>query len=134
MKRFYAKVKIDPGTGCWEWAGTRTDKGYGKLKIKGKYVRAHRLSYLLHYGEIASGLYVCHHCDNPGCVNPQHLFLGDAADNAADMVKKGRKPRLPDGVRAERRRQFRREYRRRPEVRAAINAYKRQRRRSGLPC
>ena len=76
--------------GCWEWVGSRTPKGYGKVHFKGRTKRAHRISYELAHGPIPNGLTVCHTCDNPPCINPAHLFLGTNADNRRDMMAKGR--------------------------------------------
>lgn len=87
--RLIAKVSLDSGD-CWQWTGTRNNKGYGALFFRGKVWRAHRVSYTIFCGEIPEGLLVCHHCDNPSCVNPSHLFLGHATTNMKDMVRKGR--------------------------------------------
>jgi hypothetical protein len=75
---------------CWLYQGK---DGYGKLLVEGKYVRAHRFSWKLHFGPIPDGLLVCHRCDNKICIRPDHLFLGTHADNAADKVSKGRQAR-----------------------------------------
>lgn len=75
---------------CWLWKASITKWGYGQLNWKRKVYRAHRLSYEFYKGEIAEGLFVCHRCDNRLCINPNHLFLGTADDNAKDMVSKNR--------------------------------------------
>ncbi len=77
---------------CWEWQAATMGHGYGFIKIPGtrKQIGAHRLSYLIHYGEIPDDTMVCHTCDNPLCVKPTHLFLGVGADNLQDMKNKGR--------------------------------------------
>jgi hypothetical protein len=79
-------------TKCWIWQGQVHDYrwGYGSIKWNGQNVKVHRASYMLHVGDIPEGMLVCHHCDEPLCINPDHLFLGTDADNNADMVAKGR--------------------------------------------
>jgi len=77
--------------GCWIWTGNRAVKlPYGRIRFHGKMMPAHRASWLLHRGPIPDALWVLHSCDNPPCVNPSHLFLGTALDNARDKVTKGR--------------------------------------------
>jgi hypothetical protein len=76
--------------GCIEWHGSANGKGYGMMVYKGRIHAAHRVSWQEHRGEIPSGLLVLHRCDNPRCVNPEHLFLGTNQDNMNDMKKKGR--------------------------------------------
>lgn len=86
--------KVTRGDGCWVWTGGREKNGYGRTgRKKGKTRGAHRVSWELAHGPIASGLYVLHRCDNPPCVRPSHLFLGTQAENRLDCVKKGRQPR-----------------------------------------
>lgn len=95
-RRFWAKVRLSDG--CWEWTASLSSQGYGMLKVGGKHgaaMRAHRLSWLLHHGEIPAGQCVLHHCDNRLCVRPDHLFLGSQLDNIADRDKKGRWNVLP---------------------------------------
>lgn len=84
---------VQKGEGCWEWQGAKEHHGHGRLRMHGKFIRAHRYSWELHYGPIPAGLAVCHKCDNPPCVRPDHLFLGTAADNAHDRDQKGRTSR-----------------------------------------
>lgn len=87
--RFWAKVYKDEVSGCWFWTRAHI-QGYGALQINGKAEHAHRLSWLIHRGEIPTGMWVLHRCDCPPCVNPDHLFLGDHLANVADKVAKGR--------------------------------------------
>ena len=82
--------KINKTNTCWLWTGAQNSKGYGAMSYNGKVINAHRLSYLLHKGEIPDKLIVCHTCDTPRCVNPDHLWLGTHTDNNHDMIKKNR--------------------------------------------
>ena len=77
-------------TRCWEWRGKRNPQGYGTYTHNDKTQGAHRWAYLEFVGEIPTGLFVCHRCDNPACVRPSHLFLGTASDNTCDRDEKGR--------------------------------------------
>lgn len=94
-ERFWSFVKKTDS--CWLWQGS-TQKGYGNISAwnpKQRILKAHRLSYEIHYGEIPEGvgyhgICVLHKCDNPSCVNPKHLILGTQQDNLEDMRKKGR--------------------------------------------
>ena len=88
LKKYFEKYVIRQ-EGCWDWKGHNTKK-YGSLQYNGKSISAHRASWLIHYGEIPDGMFVCHKCDNPRCKNPEHLFLGTPTNNVHDMYKKGR--------------------------------------------
>lgn len=85
--------KVDKSGECWIWTGRRGPRGYGRFRIGSKAPGAHRVAYELTYGPIPDELIVCHHCDNPPCVRPDHLFLGTHLDNAADRDSKGRTAR-----------------------------------------
>lgn len=90
--RFWSKV--DPTGDCWLWTAYCKPQGYGQFTLrKGQFYGAHTISYALAKGPVLPGQVVCHHCDNPPCVNPDHLFLGTQQDNVRDMFKKGRAPR-----------------------------------------
>jgi len=94
--RFWAKVDKSSGAdSCWEWQASLRDKGYGQFCWKGRPLKAHRVAYELAIGQIPEGMCVLHKCDNPGCVNPAHLWLGTIADNNADMTNKGRRVSTP---------------------------------------
>lgn len=94
-ERFFKWVKKTDG-GCWLWIGStnkvKPGSGAGQIRIKGRKnpVLAHRISWEIHKGPIPEGMNVCHSCDNPPCVNPDHLFLGSQSDNLKDMFAKGR--------------------------------------------
>jgi len=96
--RFFSKVDkngpavshVDGLDPCWVWTASRFRNGYGAMKVDGRMLRAHRLSWAIHNGPIPLSMCVLHRCDVPGCVNPAHLFLGTKADNMRDCVAKGR--------------------------------------------
>lgn len=89
LERFYSKIKKQD---CWIWVGGKTEGNwtYGRFYLKRKPYLAHRVSYFIHNGSFPKKKFVCHKCDNPSCVNPDHLFLGDAKTNAVDCKNKGR--------------------------------------------
>ena len=93
-RSFLEKVKKSKNGGCWEWQACKCSLGYGNFWNGTKLVSAHRFSYEIYVGNIPEGLFVCHTCDNPGCVNPAHLFLGTQQDNVQDMYNKNRQPYL----------------------------------------
>lgn len=90
-----ANYTVDTRTGCWVWSGCVGADGYGKLKRQGKTLRAHRFFYERFVGPIPPGLVVCHRCDTPRCVNPEHLFVGTPLDNERDKDRKRRRSPSP---------------------------------------
>src|SRR5689334_23323156 len=90
LKCFEERHIPEPMSGCWLWTGTCNDRGYGIIQLKEFDGYAHRFAFAFWKGAIPQGAHVCHKCDTPCCVNPDHLFLGSAADNMQDCVRKGR--------------------------------------------
>jgi hypothetical protein len=89
--RFWAKVEVGPSDECWVWTGSRNSWGYGYFRSSlGVTTAAHRYSAQLHLPDYSDELWVLHHCDNPPCVNPAHLYMGTVQDNCRDMVERGR--------------------------------------------
>jgi hypothetical protein len=96
-ERFWKKV-VKHEMGCWEWNGSNV-KGRGTINLNRRPALAPRVSWELHFGPIPPGLFVLHHCDNPACTRPDHLFVGTQSDNLLDASRKGRLKgkKLPKG-------------------------------------
>lgn len=91
-EKFWDRVNIKSEDECWEWKGAKSHNGYGLFSIRhATVIRANRMSWIIKNGFIPNGMFVCHKCDNPPCVNPSHLFLGTHSDNMQDMISKGRR-------------------------------------------
>jgi hypothetical protein len=103
---FWGRVEVEQG-GCIVWLGATDEDGYGLFRFNGRMVRANRFAYEDTFGPIPDGYMVCHECDTPPCVHPEHLFLGTARDNTQDMIRKGRKAKLKGEWTPERRARFR---------------------------
>jgi HNH endonuclease len=88
-QRFLAKVR--QSSACWEWKAVKNRDGYGRIRVNGKMVLAHRLAYIHFIGEIPEGMVIMHTCNNPGCVNPVHLCVGTQAENIAHCIASGRR-------------------------------------------
>lgn len=89
---FFGMVSPEPNTGCWLWSGYVNGDGYGKFNVRGRIESAHRVSYREHRGEIPPGYLALHKCDQPCCVNPDHLRIGTDAENADDKARRRRVP------------------------------------------
>jgi HNH endonuclease len=89
LKRFWEKVRKSKG--CWNWIAYKNKQGYGRFGLKaGECINAHRVSWVIHNGNIPDNYFICHKCYNPSCVNPDHLFCGTRQDNMNDMMIKKR--------------------------------------------
>lgn len=91
LTRFNKKHIPEPNSGCWLWEAAVSSEGYGQFYLEDKLRGAHVTSFILYKGPISEGMQVCHKCDTPLCVNPEHLFLGTKKDNMLDCISKGRR-------------------------------------------
>lgn len=90
INRFWSKVSQSSGDNCWLWLASTNREGYGYFYFNYAMFKAHRVSWIIAYGDIAPGMLILHRCDNPSCVNPSHLFSGTNQDNTNDKKAKGR--------------------------------------------
>lgn len=98
QERFEKKFKVNVESGCWEWNLALNRQGYGYFRINRVTKLAHRVSFFIYKGEFKESLLICHRCDNPKCVNPEHLFLGTQLDNMKDCKNKGRTKQINHGT------------------------------------
>lgn len=89
-QRLWSKVQKEGPNECWEWQAGKNKLGYGQIKIDYNTYPAHKIAYQLTFGPVPKNLFVCHECDNPGCCNPNHLFLGTPKQNTQDSIRKDR--------------------------------------------
>lgn len=85
------KINPEPNTGCWLWGACSGPQGYGKFSLSGKYIAAHRYSFLVSKGFLYDDKMILHKCDTPACVNPDHLYLGDIIENTRDCINRKRR-------------------------------------------
>ena len=95
-KLLFKKVSVT-SSGCWEWQDSVDSSGYGRTRYSGKLMSAHRAAYIHKFGGIPDNMHVLHRCDNPPCINPDHLFIGTHQDNMDDMATKGRRYKKTKG-------------------------------------
>lgn len=93
LERYWDNVNTASDGECWEWTGSKTTAGYGVIYRNDKLEYAHRLSVILDGREMPEDLYACHKCDNPSCVNPNHLYAGTPMENTMDKINRGRQPK-----------------------------------------
>ena len=96
--QLFSQIQLEDGplkSPCWIFLGIHNTAGYGSLLHNGEFIAAHRISWVIHHGPIPDGLWVLHTCDQPSCCNPDHLWLGSAQENMADMAAKGRRRSKP---------------------------------------
>ena len=89
-ERIQNKILPEPNSGCWLWTASASLHGYGKTSFDGRPQQAHRIVFMCLRGPIPDGAFICHTCDNPSCVNPDHLYVGDAKTNVRDMMERER--------------------------------------------
>lgn len=88
--RFWRHAYISDGNRCWIWGGVKDQYGYGRIAYRTQSLKAHRVAFEMRHGPIPDDMVICHSCDNPSCVNPNHLFVGSQSENMQDASRKGR--------------------------------------------